>query len=133
MLQAIIASFAHFSQILLPQPRSKCSRSCEHSWLRFGENSEITSSHIWSKHNSRLLEPLYDLRTLFEQAEANTLVRERGEPVFLEDILSSTILPAALFEQMGIHSLALLPLVTARGVIGFIAVFKPTPYSFLDG
>lgn len=50
--------------------------------------------------------------------------------MFLEDILSSTILPAALFEQMGIHSLALLPLVTARGVIGFIAVFKPTPYSW---
>ena len=97
----------------------------------FNENDEITSSHVWSKHTSSWLEPVYDLRTLLEHAEANILVRERGEPVFIEDILSSTILPAALFEQMGIRSLALLPLVTARGVIGFIAALKPTPYQWM--
>jgi len=41
--------------------------------------------------------------------------------VIIDDVQTSNLLPAALIKQMGIRSIALLPLTTARGVIGFIA------------
>src|SRR5260370_38420891 len=67
---------------------------------------------------------------MFGQTEAISLIREGGEPVIIDDILSSSILPAAFIELLGVRSLALLPLVTARGVIGFIAAPRSTPYQW---
>src|SRR5260370_181330 len=68
---------------------------------------------------------------MFGQTEAISLIREGGEPVIIDDILSSSILPAAFIELLGVRSLALLPLVTARGVIGFIAAPRSTPYQWV--
>src|SRR6266550_3914732 len=65
------------------------------------------------------------------RTDAVSLVQERGEPVIIDDVFSCTTLSVALSELMGIRSLALLPLVTARGVIGFIAAPRSMPYNWV--
>src|SRR2546425_7908651 len=64
---------------------------------------------------------------LLGRAEAVGLVRERGEPVIVNDVLTSALLPAALIEAWRMRWIALLPLATARGMIGFIAAPRPRP------
>ncbi len=97
----------------------------------FNESDEGMSLHIWCKESSLRSETLHVVETLLEQAEVVSLIRERGEPVIIDDVLSSTLLPVALIEQIGIRSIALLPLTTARGVIGFIAAPKCRYYHWL--
>lgn len=94
----------------------------------FDEVGEITSMHTWAWQNSSQLEDLRGLEAMLGQTEAISLVRERGEPVIIDDVLSSSILPVTTVELMGIRSLALLPLVSARGVIGCILAPKSRPY-----
>lgn len=97
----------------------------------FDEAGDIMSLRTWSREDSSWSEPFRDLESLLGQAEAISFVRERGEPVFIDDVLSSTLLPAGLLAQLGIHSMALLPLVTAHGVIGFIAAPRRMPYHWV--
>src|SRR6266567_3350413 len=97
----------------------------------FEETGETMSPHIWSRDNSSRLESLRDLEAMLGGTDAVSLVRERGEPVIIDDVFSSTTLSVALSELMGIRSLALLPLVTARGVIGFIAAPRSMPYHWM--
>lgn len=59
-----------------------------------------------------------------KQTDIITLIRERGEPVLIDDVLTSTIFQASCIQQIGVHALALLPLVSPRGVNGFISVTK---------
>src|SRR5205085_454146 len=94
----------------------------------FDETGEAMSPHIWSRDNSSRLESLRDLEAMIGRTDAVCLVRERGEPVIIDDVLCCTTLSVALGELMGIRSLALLPLVSARGVIGFIAAPRSNPY-----
>jgi len=68
---------------------------------------------------------------LLGQSKVLSLIRERGEPIVLDDVLTSVLLPAALVEQLGIRSLLLLPLTTARGAIGFILAPKRTCYHWI--
>ena len=51
--------------------------------------------------------------------------------LIIDDILTSSLLPITLVEQLGIRSIAMLPLTTARGVIGFIAAPKCTAYHWV--
>jgi len=97
----------------------------------FDETGVATSPRIWSRDNSSRLESLRDLEAMLGGTDAVSLVRERGEPVIIDDVFSSTTLSIALSELMGIRSLALLPLVTARGVIGFIAAPRSMPYHWV--
>ncbi|MDQ6661334.1 MAG: ATP-binding protein, partial [Chloroflexota bacterium] len=90
----------------------------------FNETDEGIFLHGWSVPHLSEPELFWNLAALLDPTEAVSLVRERGEPVIIDDVLTSTILPGFLIEQMGIRSLALLPLVTARGVIGFIAALR---------
>lgn len=97
----------------------------------FDETSNSMSLHTWCRQNSSRPESLRGLKGLLGQSKAVSLIRERGEPVIIDDVLSSTFLPASVIELTGIRSLALLPLVTARGIIGFIAVPKFLPYHWI--
>src|SRR6266487_1225501 len=97
----------------------------------FDETGETLSPHIWSRDNSSRFESLRDLEVVLGGTDAVSLVRERGEPVIIDDVLSSTTLSVTLGELMGIRSLALLPLVTALGVIGFIAAPRSIPYHWV--
>jgi signal transduction histidine kinase len=96
----------------------------------FDETNESISLRIWCK------DPIYrvhihSLEALLTGTEAFSLIQERGEPVIIDDVLTSSLLPAALVEQLGIRSIAMLPLTTARGVIGFIAAPKCTYYHWV--
>src|SRR5438105_10466757 len=97
----------------------------------FDETEEAMSAHIWSRDHSSRLESLRELEVMLGRTDAVSLVRERGEPVIIDDVFSCTTLSVALSKLMGIRSLALLPLVTARGVIGFIAAPRSTPYHWV--
>jgi len=97
----------------------------------FDETGETMSSRIWSRDNSLRLESLRDLEAMLGGTDAVSLVRERGEPVIIDDVFSSTTLSFAFSELIGVRSLALLPLVTARGVIGFIAAPRSMPYNWV--
>jgi signal transduction histidine kinase len=87
--------------------------------------------HIWNKQKPLRSETFSTIQTLLGQVEAISLIRERGEPVLIDDILTSPYLPATFVEKMGIRSMALFPLITARGVIGFIAAPRYTPYHWV--
>ncbi|HEX9133657.1 MAG TPA: ATP-binding protein, partial [Ktedonobacteraceae bacterium] len=97
----------------------------------FDETGNSMTLHTWCRQNSSRPESLRGLKGLLGQSKAVSLIRERGEPVIIDDVLSSTFLPASVIELTGIRSLALLPLVTARGIIGFIAVPKFLPYHWI--
>jgi len=94
----------------------------------FGESGEMVSLHTWSKQYGRRSKFRHGLEGLLRQPEVISLIRERGEPVMIDDVLTSVILPAALLERQGVRSLLLLPLITARGVIGFILAPKRICY-----
>ncbi|HCI79787.1 MAG TPA: hypothetical protein DHW02_08860 [Ktedonobacter sp.] len=97
----------------------------------FDDTGSIKSLHTWLGHGSIYSASTGNLlKELLEKAEATLLVQERGEPVFIEDILTSNIVPLALVNLIGVRSLAMLPLVSARGVIGFIAAPKSMPYQW---
>ncbi len=97
----------------------------------FDEEEKGVSLHIWSKQHALPSASLHSLETLLARTEAFQLIQERGEPVIIDDILTSSLLPITLVEQLGIRSIAMLPLTTARGVIGFIAAPKCTAYHWV--
>lgn len=97
----------------------------------FDEIDGGISLHIWSKRNTQLSFDIHSLEALLTRTEAFSLIQERGEPVIIDDVLTSSLLPAALVEQLGIRSIAMLPLTTARGVLGFIAAPKCTYYHWV--
>jgi signal transduction histidine kinase len=94
----------------------------------FDETGKVASLHVWPRQDPARPETLRILEVRLGQAEALSLVQERGEPVIIDEALDSSLLPPVLIERMGIRSMALLPLATARGVIGFIAAPRCIPY-----
>ncbi len=97
----------------------------------FGESNEIGLLYTWSKQYVGRSKFRHALDALLRQPEVISLIQERGEPIVLDDVLTSVLLPATLTEQFGIRSLLLLPLVTARGAIGFILAPKRTCYHWI--
>jgi signal transduction histidine kinase len=97
----------------------------------FGESNEIVLLHTWSRQYVGQSKFRHDLDALLRQSTVISLVRERGEPIVLDDVLTSRFLPATLSEPLGIRSLLLLPLTTARGAIGFILAPKRTCYHWI--
>ncbi|HEX6551674.1 MAG TPA: ATP-binding protein [Ktedonobacteraceae bacterium] len=94
----------------------------------FDERGEMVSLHTWSKQDGWQSEFRHGQEALFRRSKVVSLIRERGEPVIIDDVLTSVILPASLLQQRGIRSLLLLPLIAARGAIGFILAPKRIPY-----
>src|SRR3984893_3243793 len=94
-------------------------------------DEDALSLHIWRKQKPKRLLHLPTLKALLVQTGVVSLVRERGELVVIDDLLTSTLLPIDLVEQIGIRSIAIFPLTAARGVIGFIALFNSTFYHWM--
>lgn len=96
----------------------------------FDEEGEIASSSIWSSHPN--FQPVPN--SLLRESPAISLIRERGEPVAIDDVLYSALIPAPLplVEQAHIRSLLLLPLVTARGVGGFLSISHAAAHAWSD-
>lgn len=119
-LDKVAEQLAHLLQI-------KCAAACI-----FDETDNNEGEvYIWNEQQSLRLETFSTMQALLGQVEAISLIRERGEPVLIDDILASPLLPATFVEKMGIRSMALFPLTTARGVIGFIAAPKYTTYHWV--
>ncbi|HLG63948.1 MAG TPA: GAF domain-containing protein [Ktedonosporobacter sp.] len=93
----------------------------------FDEQDEPTTLHHVSTQLSSHLERPDVIAALLNDGRAVALIQERGEPVVIDDTLVSPLLPATFGEQTAIRSLMLLPLVTARGVSGFISVSNLAP------
>ena len=107
--------------------RLKCAAVC-----MFDETDKSEGDvYIWSKQQPLRAETFSTMQALLGQVEVISLIRERGEPVLIDDILTSSLLPATFVEKMGIRSMALFPLTTARGVIGFIAAPRYTTYHWI--
>ena len=98
------------------------------SACQFDESGEMMSLHAWSKQDGWRSKSFHGLEALLRRSKVVSLIRERGEPVIIDDVLTSAILPAAPLEQRGIRSLLLLPLIGARGALGFIMAAKRIHY-----
>ncbi len=103
--------------------RLECAAVC-----LFSETDAGGSVHMWSKQKPLRSESFSTLEAWLGRIEAVSLVCERGEPVIIDDILTTSLFPNTLIEQMGIRSIALFPLTTARGVIGFLVAPRYTYY-----
>ena len=90
----------------------------------FDKEDARTFTHVVSMLQPPQLAQSQDVAVFFKHAQAISLIWERGEPVVIDDTLHTTLLPPTFSERTGIRSLLLLPLVTARGVTGFIAVAR---------
>jgi signal transduction histidine kinase len=99
----------------------------------FDEEEQMPSRSIASlgtPSSSTHQQSVPKLSTLLYESGIAALVQERGEPVVMNDVLKSSLLHATQMAQMGIRSLLLLPLATARGISGFITVSRPVPYTW---
>ncbi len=93
----------------------------------FNEKDELSS--VYFTQPSPLKEEVPDsFVTQLKQTDVIPLIRERGEPVLIDDVFTSDLFQASCSKQMGIRALALLPLVSPRGVNGFISVSKPVAH-----
>jgi two-component system sensor histidine kinase KdpD len=86
----------------------------------FDDNTFCTP-HVWSQGDADYDEwgQIFDI--LLHRSEGVVQLRERGEVVIINDLRGSPLLPLDLIEQLNCYGIALIPLVTARGVIGCIA------------
>lgn len=93
-------------------------------------NERHTQHHVWSQaagHRDDVL------AAALERCDAPAVLQERGEPIIADDIAA-----APIFGEIGafepFRSIALLPLPTARGTIGFVAAARRsvTPWGFGD-
>lgn len=70
------------------------------------------------------------LKTQLKNSSAITLVRERGEPVVINDASNTSLVPASFMIQTGMRAAMFLPLMTPRGVRGCIIVARSIPYAW---
>ena len=90
----------------------------------FNEKDELSS--VYFAQPSPLKEEIPDnFINQLKQTDIIHLIRERGEPVLIDDVFSADLAQALCIKNMGIRALALLPLVSPRGVNGFISVSRP--------
>jgi Osmosensitive K+ channel histidine kinase len=96
----------------------------------FNKEGEIAS--LYGRTASLSSQPEYAqiLSTELKGSGAITLIQERSEPVVIHDALKSPLMPQSLVARTGIRALLLLPLLTARGVGGCIALSRMLPYTW---
>lgn len=85
------------------------------------DDDALRPPHVWSQGDADCDEWRQVFDILLQRSEGVARLRERGEVVMIDDLLGSPLLPLDLVEQLHCYGMALLPLVTARGVIGLIA------------
>jgi signal transduction histidine kinase len=94
----------------------------------FDETGQRVALHVWFRRNVARPEATRAWEEILEPSHAVSLLRQRGEPVIIDDVRASALVPATLVERLDVRSLALLPLTGARGVIGFIVAPRPTAH-----
>lgn len=66
------------------------------------------------------------INALFAKPEIVDALRERGEPIIADDISQTPLFADIELAAPNVRSIALLPLSTARGVVGFVAALRRT-------
>jgi two-component system sensor histidine kinase KdpD len=94
----------------------------------FDEHGEIARRHVWSQPQHLLAESRRAIEAVIFQKDMLTLLYEYGEPVLIDDLRTSGGPAVIMIDQADIRAIALLPLATARGVLGVVAVPRPVPY-----
>lgn len=67
-----------------------------------------------------------EMSALLAKPEIVDALRERGEPIIADDVRSMPLLADVTFDPADVRSIALLPLSTARGIVGFVAALRAT-------
>ncbi|GAC1311746.1 MAG: ATP-binding protein [Vulcanimicrobiaceae bacterium] len=88
-------------------------------------------SRVWTSRATTI--PRAALAHLLANCDAIAQLRERGEPIIVDDISNDPLFNTSDMPLV-IRSIALFPLVTPRGIIGFVAAARPTTshWSFGD-
>ncbi|GAC1442410.1 MAG: ATP-binding protein [Vulcanimicrobiaceae bacterium] len=96
----------------------------------FATESEAPYPHVWSQSCGRRDEAL---AALLADSDAVAVLRERGEPILIDDVTTAPFLGPRICDGP-FGSIALLPLPTARGTIGFVAAARTiaAPWNFVD-
>ncbi len=92
------------------------------------EPGKITFLHAWSRPPAYSGDIIEVIKALVEQTNIVNLLRESGEPVAIDDVHTALHLPAKVTGQPGIRALVLLPLLSACGISGLVAVPRLAPY-----
>jgi two-component system sensor histidine kinase KdpD len=82
---------------------------------------------IWSQRDPAYGERRHALDILIQQTQGIACIRERGELLVIDDLAGSTVLPPQALAPLRFQSAALLPLTSARGIIGFVAAPRHIP------
>jgi len=96
----------------------------------FANDNEAPYQHVWSQSGGNRDD---ELAATLEDCEAVCVLRERGEAILADDVTSASFFgERASAGRFG--SIALLPLPTARGTIGFVAAARRNvaPWQFVD-
>lgn len=96
----------------------------------FGSEGEAPYHYAWSQSGGTRDD---ELAIALEGCDALATIRERGEAIVVDDLAFATSFGERL-GRSGFGSIALLPLPTARGTIGFVAAARPGagPWNFVD-
>jgi signal transduction histidine kinase len=70
--------------------------------------------------------PGNEMSALLAKGDVVDALRERGEPIIADDIRAMPLLADLQLESADVRSIALLPLSTARGIVGFVAALRST-------
>lgn len=95
----------------------------------FEEDGETPPPYSWIKQQDERVRYQDDLALLLRECNIVSLIQERGEPIIIDDISSSAIFTTRHTSTM--RSLLLLPLITARGMLGFILASRKRCYHWL--
>jgi two-component system sensor histidine kinase KdpD len=85
------------------------------------EDNPGTFVQPWSSDAS-----LRGMHALFAKSEIVDALRERGEPIIADDITQAPLFADVERAAPDVRSVALLPLSTARGIVGFVAALRRT-------
>jgi two-component system sensor histidine kinase KdpD len=77
----------------------------------------------WSRKGSATYSK-HTVATFLSHCAAVAQLRERGDPIICDDATTLTVTPALLAQRLGIRAMLLVPLATARGVMGFIGALR---------
>ncbi len=85
----------------------------------FGKDGNVPLARPWSTDVS-----FSGVNALFAKPEIIDALRERGEPIIADDVATTPMFADIEFAVPEVRSIALLPLSTARGIVGFVAALR---------
>lgn len=102
---------------------------CAAVCLRAAHDGSL-SLRVWARHHTLHTGTRAAIETLLRRTDIASPVWERGEPIIIDDVRTAYLLADTALARAGIGSLALLPIVAARGVIGLIVAPRRVSFTW---